>query len=324
MRRRNVIAGLGTAAALWPLSAVAQTPLPIVGFLNTGSSASLDDRLEAFRRGLAQGGMVEGRSVVVEPHFAEGDIAKLPGMAADLVRRQVAVIVAGGPPAIRAAKAATSTIPIVFSSGEDPVRAGFVDSLARPGGNITGISFISNELAAKRFQLATEILPKAELFAILVDRSPESAFQLQNTEAIARQLGKRLLVLEATTPPEIDAALERAAQQAAGAVLPAASASFFVHSRRLIALAGKLGLALVGWDRSHGHEGFLLTYGADISDVYRQVGAQTARILKGMRPADLAIQLPVKFTMVLNLKTAKELGIAVPTMVLAQADEIIE
>ena len=323
MRRRDFIV-LGGAAAAWPQHASAQSPLPVAGFLNGAASASLNHLFESFRRGLAQNGLVEGRNVVVEAHWANGDSAQLPAMAAELVRRQVAVIVAGGPDAVRAAKAATSTIPIAFSSGEDPVRAGFVASLARPGGNVTGIAFLADDLAAKRFELARELVPNADLFAVLANRTSEGAIQTKNTQAAAQLKGKRLLALEAAMPDEINTAFEIAAERKVGALLLAADPFFLAQYARIVALAAKLAMPVVTWDRYFTTGGCLGSYGADTVDVYRLVGVQTARILKGEKPADLPVQQPVKFEMAINLKTARAFGLDIPPLVLASADEVIE
>jgi putative ABC transport system substrate-binding protein len=245
-------------------------------------------------------------------------------LAGELVRQQVAVIAAGGPPALRAAKDATSTIPIVFSSGEDPVKAGFVASLARPGGNITGISFISGDLAAKRLDLARELVPNADLIALVINRTTEGVSQSQITQEAARQLGKRLLVLEAGTSSEIDKAIETAAMQKAGALLIGADP--FLASRRaqIVALAAKFAMPTIAYGRAFPDAGGLMSYGANLDDVYRQVGMYVGRILKGEKPADLPVQQPTKFEMVINTRTAKVLGLAIPPSLLAGADEVIE
>ena len=323
MRRREFLMLAASAGVAWPAAAEAQA-LPIVGFLNSSSPGALAANYRAFRKGLGEAGFVEDRDVVIEQRWAGGDPAKLPALASELVRLRVAVIFAGGPPAVRAAKAATATIPIVFSSGEDPVKAGFVASLARPGGNMTGITFLTGDLAGKRLDLARELVPNAELFALIVNRNPEGAIQSQQTQDAARLMGKRLLVLEAEMPSEIDAAFESAARQKAGVVLMGGDPFLSMRGRQIVALAAKFSIPTVGFQRSFPDSGGLMSYGADIVDGYRQAGVYTARILKGEKPADLPVQQPTKFDLVINLKSAKALGFTVPRTLLARADEVIE
>ena len=314
-----------SAATFHPASAEAQArSLPIVGFLHSGSSSGSAFLYASFRGGLADAGFVEGRNVVIEQRWANGDYAKLPALAGDLVRRQVAVIAAGGPPAARAAKAATSHIPIVFASGEDPVKAGFVASLARPGGNMTGISFIVGDLAGKRLDLARELVPNVDLFALLINRTTVGVTQSQQTQDAARLMGKRLLVLEAGTPAEIEAAYESAARQKAGALLIGGDPFLFIQRAQIIALAAKFAMPTIAVAREFPDAGGLMSYGANIADVYRQVGVYAARILKGEKPADLPVQQPIKFELVINAKTAKALGLAIPPAILIRADEVIE
>lgn len=324
MRRREFIATFGSAAMVAANRAGAQSPLPVVGFLNTGTPDTAAAIYAGFRRGLSETGLTEGRDFELAPYWAMGDTAKLSAGAAALVKRKVAVIAAGGPPAIRATMAVTQSIPIVFMSGDDPVKAGFVASLAHPGGNATGVAFLSQELAAKRFALAQEIVTSTDLLAILLDRTPGSAAQWERTEAEARRSGKRLVVLEASTTPEIEAAFERAAQQKVGALLVSAEPFFFSQNQRVAELGAKHAIAVVSFDRQATKAGSLMSYGADIVDAFRLAGVYAARILKGAKPADLAVQQPTKFQMVLNLKTAKALGLTIPPLLLAQADEVIE
>jgi putative ABC transport system substrate-binding protein len=324
MRRREFIATFGSAAMVASNPAGAQSSLPVVGFISLGTSGSSADILAGFRRGLAETGLTEGRDFVLAPYWAMGDAAKLPAGAAELVQRKVAVIAAGGPPAIRAVMAATSGVPIVFMSGDDPVKAGFVASLARPGGDATGVAFLAQELAAKRFALAQEIAPKADLFAMLVDRTPGGAAQQGRTETEARRQGKRLLVLEASTPSEIASAFERAAQQMAGALLVSAEPFYFSQNAGIAETALKHAIAVASFDRQATKAGSLMSYGADIVDAFRLAGVYTARILRGAKPSDLAVQQPTKFETVLNLKTAKALGLTIPPLLLAQADEVFE
>ena len=314
-----------SAATFHPASAEAQArSLPIVGFLHTGSSSASAFLYASFRGGLAGAGFVEGRNVVIEQRWANGDYTKLPALAGGLVRRQVAVIAAGGPPAARAAKAATSNIPIVFSSGEDPVKAGFVASLARPGGNMTGISFLVDDLAAKRLDLARELVPSVDLFALLINRTTVGVTQSQQTQDAARLMSKRLLVLEAGTPAEIEAAYESAARQKAGALLIGGDPFLFIQRAQIIALAAKFAMPTIAAAREFPDAGGLMSYGANIADVYRQVGVYAARILKGEKPADLPVQQPIKFELVINAKTAKALGLAIPPTILIRGDEVIE
>ena len=314
-----------SAAAVRPGPAEAQSaPPPVVGCLYAGSLAANGGLFDAFRKALAGAGYVEGRTIVFEPRWADGDFSKLPAFAEELVRAKVAVIAAGGPPAIRAAKAATQTIPIVFTSGEDPVAAGFVASLARPGGNLTGVSFLGAELAAKRLDLARELAPKAELFAVLVNRTGEGALQAKATQDIALKLGKQLLVLEADTAAETDAAFASAAQRKAGAILVACSPTAYLQYDHVNRLAAKFRLPVIHFDPRFPRAGGLMSYGASIVGAYAQVGGYVARILKGAKPADLPVEQPVRFELVINLKSAKALGLTIPPLVLAQADEVIE
>lgn len=323
MRRRAFL--ILAASATVARSAEAQTSaLPIVGFLNSSSLEAQSRTFEEFRKGLEHLGFVDGRNVVIEQRWSDGDYAKLPAAAGELVRQQVAVIAAGGPPALRAAKAATSTIPIVFSSGEDPVKAGFVASLARPGGNITGISFITGDLAAKRFDLARELVPNADLIALMINRTTEGASQTQNTQEAARLVGQRLLVLEAGTSLEIDNAIETAAKQRAGALLIGADPFFSSQRPQIVALATKFAMPTITYNRVFPDVGGLMSYGANLEYVYRQVGMYVGRILKGEKPADLPVQQPTQFEMVINAKTSKALGLAIPPSILARADDVIE
>lgn len=324
MKRREFLMLAGSIATAVGGPASAQTATPKVGFLHIQTPEAAATYIAAFRAGLAEGGFVDGRNIVIEPRWANGDLAKLASLAGELVQSQVAVIAVGGPPAIRAVMATNTKIPIVFSSGEDPVTAGFVASLARPGGNATGMSFLGAALAAKRLDLVRELLPNVNLIAIIATRSTEGAAQALQTQDAARMMGKQLLVLEADTGPEADAAFERAARDNAGAVLIATNPLIYRTTVELVALATKYRMPVIHFDRRYPEAGGLSSYGASIPDGYRQVGLYTARILKGDKPADLPVLQPTRFEFVINLKTAVAQGLTVPSSLLARADEVIE
>jgi ABC-type uncharacterized transport system substrate-binding protein len=326
MRRREFITLLGGAAAAWPLAARAQQPaLPVVGFLNSGA---LEERLHlvsAFRRGLGETGHVESRTLAIEYRWSEGHYERLPVLAADLVRRRVAVIVATGDTVSPlAAKAATTTIPIVFAIGGDPVAAGLVSSFNRPGGNITGVSVISAALLAKQLELAHELVPKAGLVGILVNPRPSSAIDLSELQSAAQSRGLDLLVLEANSEDTIDAAFSRLAQKRADALVVEPDVFFLDRRDRLVRLAARHGVPTVYSRREYVPIGGLISYGTSLADAYRQVGVYTGRVLKGEKPGDLPVLQPTKFELVINLKTAKALGLEVPPTLLARADEVIE
>jgi putative ABC transport system substrate-binding protein len=327
IERRKFLATLGGAAVAWPLAARAQQPtMPVVGFLHSVSDQAIPSSALGFRRGLAETGYVEGRNVEVEYRWAEGRYDRLPALAADLVRRRVAVIAAGGTaaPAL-AAKAATSTIPIVFQTGSDPVKDGLVASLNRPGGNVTGVSRMSFTLAPKRLELLHELVPKATAIAFLVNpANPVAAFQIQEIREPARSLGLRVHVLEASSERQIEIAFETLTQQRAGALL-IANDTFLSGQRELfIALAARHAVPVTYPGREAVAAGGLMSYDASAEDSFRQVGTYVGRILKGEKPADLPVLQPTKFELALNVKTAKTLGLEVPPMLLARADEVIE
>jgi putative ABC transport system substrate-binding protein len=324
MRRREFITLLGGAAAAWPLAARAQQR-PVVGFINTGSREAAVERLAAFRKGMGESGFVEGQNVTVEYHWLEGQGERMRPLVADLVRRRVAVIAAFGNAEALAAKAATATIPIAFGVAEDPVRLGLVASLARPGGNATGINFFSAEIPAKRLSLLHEVVPKAARIWVLADpgiNSMETVLR-EVTEA-ARALGLQIEVLKAGTGSEIETAFATLARERAEAlyVLPGA----FFGSRRvqLATLAARHGIPTALETRDMVEVGGLMSYGTDRLDSYRQVGSYVGRILKGAKPADLPVLQSTKFEFVLNLQTARALGIEVPPTLIAIADEVIE
>ena len=315
LKRREFITLLGGAAAAWPLAARAQQPaMPVVGFLNSTSAASWSRLVESFRRGLGETGFVEGQNVAIEFRWAEGQYDRLPALAADLVRRRVAVIVAtGGDASGRAAKAATVTIPIVFTSGADPVREGLVASFNRPGGNATGVNVLLNAMDGKRLGLLREMVPTAALIAVLLNPAlPTFDGQLNDVQAAARSVGQQLHMLRASNDGEIDAAFAAAADLRAGALLVAADPFFYSRRERLVGLALHHAIPAIYELREYAAAGGLMSYGISLAEAYRLVGVYTGRILKGDKPADLPVLQPTKFELVINLKTAKALGLEVP------------
>jgi putative tryptophan/tyrosine transport system substrate-binding protein len=324
MRRRDFISLIGGAAAVWPLAAHAQQPaMPVIGFL---SGTSPDDRVVAFRQGLKETGFVENQNMAIEYRWAEGQTERLQGLVADLVHRQVAVIaVAGSTPAALAAKIATATIPIVFSVGVDPVKFGLVASLNRPGGNLTGVSFLGNITASKRFEVLHEIVPKAALIGFLAN--PTNANTEPETKEIqeaAHALGHQLLVLSARTERDVDAAFVTLVKQQAGGLVVQGD-PFFASRRQLLAmLAVRHALPGVWTLREDAAAGGLISYGASFANANQQVGIYVGKILKGAKPADLPVIQSTKFELVINLNTAKALGLQIPDKLLATADEVIE
>jgi len=325
MRRREFITLLGSAAA-WPLSVRAQQPaMPVIGFLSPGSPESDVVRLTGVRQGLKESGYVEGQNVAIEYRFAHGQNDRLPALAADLVDRRVAGIVTAGTPATLAAKAATATVPIVFNTGVDPVQFGFAASLSRPGGNLTGVVILSGDLAAKKLEVLHELLPDAAVVAMLVNpANPIVEPESKETQDAARSLGVELHILRASTAGEIDAAFASLAKLRARALV-VGDDSYFINQRaQIMALAARDAVPTISGWRAFPLAGGLMSYGTDLADAYRQVGLYAGKILKGIRPADLPVQQVVKIEMVVNLKTAKTLGITFPLPLIGRADEVIE
>jgi putative tryptophan/tyrosine transport system substrate-binding protein len=326
MRRREFITILGGAAAAWPDAIVAQqSPMPVIGFLSTRSQGESASAVAAFHRGLSEAGYFENRNVAVEYRWSDNQYDRLPTLAADLVKRQVVVIATGGgPTSASAAKAATATIPIVFVSGEDPVKFGLVASLDRPGGNLTGISFLATALGAKRLNLVRELLP-AKMVAFLVNpKNPETEGQALDLQVAASTVGQQIIVLGANSDGELESAFENLAAQGAKAVIVSSDPFLLSHRSKIIALAAHHQVpACYAW-REAVNDGGLMSYGTNIPDAYRQAGIYAGRILKGAKPADLPVMQPTKFELVINLKTAKTLGIEIPPTLLATADEVIE
>ncbi|HKN10253.1 MAG TPA: ABC transporter substrate-binding protein [Pseudomonadota bacterium] len=326
MRRRVFIALLGGAAAIWPLAARAQQPgMPVVRFLSPTSPDPSVDRLRAFRQGLKDSGYVEGENVAIVYRWAENQYDRLPALAAELVRRPVTVIAATSTPAALAANAATTSIPIVFIVGEDPVKLGLVTSLARPGGNLTGVNFFSIELTAKRLQLLRELVPAAARVAVLVNPANASIeFTLRDVQSAARTMGLQIQVFNASTSAEINAAFASFVRERADALFVDTGALFLTRRVQLTQLAARHALPATYAGREYAEVGGLMSYGASLADAYRQMGVHAGRILKGEKPADLPVVQSTKFELVINAQTAKMLDLNVPATLLSTADEVIE
>jgi putative tryptophan/tyrosine transport system substrate-binding protein len=328
MKRREFITLLAGAAAAWPLAlrAQQQPAIPVIGFLNPGSPTEWAHRVAAFKDGLAEAGYVEGRNVAIEYRWGGDRYDRLPEMAADLVRRQVAVIVtAGGPDTASAAKEATSSIPIVFVTGTDPVDSGFVTSLSRPNANLTGVHILTVLLSAKRQELLHEVVPSAAAVAMLVNRSnAQNRFELPNVQAAATKIGQPVRMLTASTDGEIDAAIATIVEQRIGGLLVQGDVFFTSRRERLVLLTTRHAIPTIFAWREFVTAGGLMSYGADLRAAYRLGGAYAGQILKGAKPADLPVQQATKVELVINLRAAKVLGISFPLPLLARADEVIE
>jgi putative tryptophan/tyrosine transport system substrate-binding protein len=327
MRRREFFALVGGSTVAWPLVARAQQApnRPIIGFLNSGLPEGYAPFAAAFRRGLAEAGFVEGQNVVIEYHWAEGRYDRLPMMAADLIRRQVTVIAATSTPAALAAKTVTSVIPIVFTVALDPVAAGLVVSLNRPGGNATGVSNYLSDLGAKRLELLHEVVPKATVIGMLLNPDyPDAEVQRKDVAEAAHHLGQELHVVNASTEGDFNSAFAKLVQLQAGALLVGTDTFFLSRREQLVLLAARHAIPAVYFLREFALAGGLMSYAANLHDGYRQAGIYTGRILNGTKPADLPVVQPTKFDLVVNINTAKVLGLEIPARLLALADEVID
>ena len=327
MRRREFLSVLGGAAAAWPLAAHAQKTMPVIGFLHPGTIEAYSNRLRAFHRGLKEAGYVEGENVTVEYRWAGNQIDRLPTLAADLAQRQVAVIVASpAPVVVLAAKAATQTIPIVFLVSDDPVKVGLVASLARPGGNLTGVNFFNLELAAKRLEVLHELVPAATRIAVLVNpanaRNADSA--VQATQAAGRAIGLQTQIVHATTSREIDAAFATMARDRPDALFVGGDSLFNTRRQQLALLAARHAIPAAYSSRDYAEAGGLMSYGTDVTDANHQLGLYAGRVLKGEKPAEMPVIQSAKFELVINMQTARILGITVPQSLQVAADELID
>jgi ABC-type uncharacterized transport system substrate-binding protein len=325
VNRRGLLI-LGSTAIAWPFALCAQQKaMPVIGFLGGTSPGANAANLDAFHRGLGETGYTEGQNVAIEYRWAEGQFDRLPGLAAELVGHKVDVIAAMAPPSALAAKGATSTIPVVFQVGTDPVATGLVTSLARPGGNLTGVSILLTELVPKRLELLSEMVPLARVFALLVNpNGSEAEPVIRVAQEAARAKGVQLLITKAGTKDEIDTAFATLVQMHADALVVGNDPLFDNRREQLVTLAARHAVPAISFFSSFATSGGLISYGPSLTDTYRQVGTYAGKILKGAKPADLPVQQPTKFELVVNLKTAKALGLTVPQSLLARADEVIE
>jgi putative ABC transport system substrate-binding protein len=326
VKRREFITLIGGAAAAWPVAVHAQQPaMPVVGFLHYASATTLAHLAEAVRLGLKEAGYIERQNVAIEYRWAEGHYDRLPALAADLVRRQVTVITAGGAVAAHAAKEATAAIPIVFTSGADPIASGLVKGLSRPGANLTGVSLLAAEMGAKRLELIRDLLPKARTVAMMINPTfPGAESEMAEVEVAGRKIGIQIHGAKATSPGNIDAALAAFSQLHVDAFIVGADGYFITRRDQLASLAAHYAIPGIYPFPDFPQAGGLLSYGVSLADAYRQAGVLTGRVLKGAKPAELPVMQPTKFEFVLNLKTAKALGLEVPPTLLARADEVIE
>jgi putative tryptophan/tyrosine transport system substrate-binding protein len=327
VKRRDFITLIGGAAAAWPLTVRAQQPaMPVIGYLGAQSPAAFASRVRAFRQGLGETGYVEGRNVVIEFRWAEGQHDRLSALATELVRRQVAVIVApGGAPAALAAKSATTTIPIVFEMGADPIAMGLVGSLNRPGGNLTGVSSLNVEVTPKRLEILQELIPTGSIVAVLINpTSPTADSQLRNLQAAARALGSQLHILHASTERDFEAVFATLSQLRPSGLVIASDTFFATHSEGLAALTIRHAMPAIHQSRDFTIAGGLMSYGGSFVESHRQAGVYTGRIIKGDKPADLPVQQVTKVELLINLKTAKSLGVTFPLPLIGRADEVIE
>ena len=328
VRRRELLIALGGGAVMaWPLALLAQQKaLPVVGYLSVGSQGSVAPYLAVFRQGLSETGYVEGRNVAIEYRAADGHYDRVPALAADLVGRKVDLIVTtGGPASALAAKGATSTIPIVFVSVGDPVGIGLVTSLARPGGNLTGVSIVTADLIPKLFELLSDLVPQARIIAVLLNpNNANTERNIGDLQEAAHAKGAQLHILKAGTESEIDTAFTTLVNLHVGALVVGADAFFFLRREQLAALASRYAVPAIYAQREFPDMGCLISYGASLTANYRQAGIYAGKILKGVKPADLPVEQPTRFELVINLKTAKALGLSVPQSLLARADDVIE
>jgi putative tryptophan/tyrosine transport system substrate-binding protein len=326
VRRREFIALLGSAVvAANPFAARAQHALPVVGFANSGSVQTLALMAAAYRKGLEEAGFVEGKNVLIESRWADGQYDRLPGFISDLIKSKVAVIMAGGPPAALAAKAETSTIPIVFTTGDNPVQTGLVTNLGRPGGNVTGVHVLFTELESKKLGLLRDVVPQADVVAALVNQTrPVATSQTAELQAAAQKFGQRIQIIPAATDQDLEPAFASMAQLKVGALIVGADPFFNSRRDQIVSLAARHRIPAIYEQRSFVAAGGLMSYGTNLADAYRQAGIYTARILKGEKPADMPVIQSTKFELVLNLKTAKTLSLNIPSGLLTIADEIIE
>jgi putative ABC transport system substrate-binding protein len=326
MKRREFLSFLGSVAVMWPFAADAQQPsIPVVGFVNSSTAQAQVLVAAAYRRGLEESGFVEGKNVLIESRWADGQYSRLPELIGDLIMRNVAVLMAGGPPAAVAAKKATSTIPIVFTTGDDPVQAGLVSSINRPLGNVTGVHVLFTELESKKLGLLREVVPNAGLIAALVNPTlPTAKIQTQELRTTADKLGQRLQIINASSEQDLDAAFSSMKQLQVSALLVGADPFFNSHRDQIVSLAARYAIPAVYEQRAFAAAGGLMSYGTNLAEAYRQAGVYTGRILKGEKPADMPVVLSNKFEFVINLKVAKTLGLNVSANLLSTADEVID